>query len=188
MLEYDRCRDRVLVKDGHLGGYIQGGDSLTQCPTTWDFFLNLGVKSFLDIGCGEGQAMKYFADRDCEVCGIEGCSEAIRKHVMPSRVLNHDYRNGPLEMIPYDLVWCCEVLEHIEEEFLPNVRMEGKFIAISPATVGQKGHHHVNCQLPEYWINVMQLRGRRLAPEITKASKIGLDPKNYYARNGMVFI
>ncbi len=58
----------------------------------------------------------------------------------------------------FDLIWCCEVVEHVEEEFVQNIMDTfklGKIVALTHAVPGQKGYHHVNCKPKEYWIDLM---------------------------------
>ena len=51
----------------HLGGYIVGGDDATYYPHLWDWLVSArGVKSVVDVGCGEGHAARYFADHRME--------------------------------------------------------------------------------------------------------------------------
>lgn len=148
--------DDPWVDDGHLGGYIPGGDHCTFCPLLWEQLIaDYAVKSVLDIGCAEGQAMQWFSDHGCEIQGIEGCQLAIDNHLMPDRVVQHDFTTGPWTGPPVDLVWCCEVLEHVEEKYLPNLlaAMNARVIATTAASPGQTGHHHVNLRRTAYWID-----------------------------------
>jgi len=180
------------VDDGHLGGYIPGGDPCTYCPKLWEQLIqDYGVKSVLDIGCAEGQAMKWFADHSCKVQGIEGCEQALQKHLMPDHVVPHDFTNGPWTPPPVDLVWCCEVLEHIEEQYLPNLlsAMNGRVLAVTAALPGQHGHHHVNCQLPAYWIEKFAEIGFTYDLDATLHYKDqGPEIGWWFYHNGLIFV
>ena len=51
--------------------------------------------------------------------------------------------------------WCCEFVEHVEEKYVHNFMKtfnECSLVAMTHGVPGQPGHHHVNCQTPEYWI------------------------------------
>ena len=53
----------LMVRDGHLGGYIQGGDPGTWCPHLWSWIVKeFEIRSVLDVGCGEGHSTKFFHD------------------------------------------------------------------------------------------------------------------------------
>ena len=58
------------------------------------------------------------------------------------------------------------------------------------ALPGQGGHHHVNCQPPEYWIEKMARRGYALSPENNQFVEISKKEHvwNYYSNSGMLFL
>ena len=65
-------------ESGHLGGCVKGGDPATYYPNLWNFIIqDFGIKSILDIGCGEGHALEYFKSKNIGVLGLEGCVDAI---------------------------------------------------------------------------------------------------------------
>ena len=180
------------VTEGHLGGYIAGGDSYTFCSRLWGQLIqDFQVKSVLDIGCAEGHAMQWFVEHNCEVRGVEGCVTAIRDHLLPHLVDQHDFATGPWTGPPVDLVWCCEVLEHIEEQYLPNLlaAMNGRIVAVTAAPPGQEGYHHVNCRPPRYWIAKFTEIGFEYDEVITQRYKsqgeaIGI----WFYHNGLIFV
>jgi len=179
------------VDDGHLGGYIPGGDPCTFCTSLWkQLIADFSVKSVLDIGCAEGQAMKWFADHGCEVSGVEGCQLAIDNHLMPERVAQHDFITGPWTAPPVDLIWCCEVLEHVEEEYLPNLMaaMNARVIATTAAAPGQVGHHHVNLQYLRYWTSKFNEIGFRYDSRATEHYKAQGEAIGWwFFHNGLIF-
>jgi hypothetical protein len=57
------------------------------------------------------------------------------------------------------------------------------------AVPGQGGHHHVNCQPAEYWIEKMRKRNYRLDPALATYRQIAAsDPTNFFQQTGLVFL
>ncbi len=188
-----------MVMDGHLGGYIRGGDPGTWCPNLWSWIVKeLDVHSVLDVGCGEGHATKFFRDLGCAALGIDGCAQAIADSAIPACVKRHDFRNGPfVTRQPVDLVWSCEFLEHVEREYLPNIlatfAQARKAILITHAFPGQEdGYHHVNCQPSSYWLRRIEPLGFICQPPLTRAARTvtlaDYHGINHFARSGLVFV
>jgi len=186
------------VDEGHLGGYLKGiAAPGTWCEEIWDIFIDeLGVESMLDIGCGIGYSMQYFHNKNCRVLGIEGSPSALKDHVLPNSVIKHDYTNAPC--VPEqksDLVWSAEFLEHVEEKYLDNFmasfQTAQKFIAVTYATPGQGGHHHVNENTEEYWVEKFSKIGAELDKALTQRARNALPqegPQGRQFRNkGLIF-
>lgn len=177
----------------HLGGYVSGGDNATWYPELWKWLRdNLKIESVLDIGCGEGHSVKYFRDvlRIPTVVGIDGLLQG------DPAIEVHDFTKGPWPSpsMLYDLIWCCEFVEHVPEEFMPNFLLAftlGRFVAMTHAEPGQAGHHHVNCRTKEYWIGAMAAIGYQLNEVLTECSRLialaNKDPWNHWRRSGLIF-
>lgn len=196
----------TMIKDGHLGGYIQGGDPGTWCPHLWSWVVKeFQIRSVLDIGCGEGHSTKLFHDLGCEVLGVDGCEQAIRDSVIPEHVVLHDFCEGPfVSERSFDLIWSCEFLEHVVEECVPNIMgtfaHAAKVILATHAFPERRsrapskrhhGHHHVNCKPSSYWIRHIeaegfecQVAGTRRARTVTLSDYPGI---NHFARSGLLF-
>ena len=190
----------------HLGGYIVGGDDATYYPDLWRWLVEVrGVKSVIDVGCGEGRAVDYFAslicpsdmdDRLCHVVGIDGVKQPDHPHLF-----QHDYTEGLLwisdvaDLKKFDLCWCCEFVEHVEERYVPNFLDTFSYadlVLMTHAEPGQQGHHHVNTQTPMYWQGVMAAIGYELDPDLTDQTRriaaMNRNPYNHFARSGLAFI
>jgi hypothetical protein len=106
----------------------------------------------------------------------------------------HDFTTGPPPMPPgmtYDLAWSVEFLEHVEEQFIPNYMaafQRCKYALVTAAPPGAPGHHHVNCQDGDYWVDVFKKYGFEHDPRgsiaIHNASTIG---RNFMRETGMLF-
>lgn len=176
----------------HLGGYLKGGDAGSFCPEMWTWLVRkYRIKSVIDVGCGEGQALKFFGDLGCYVRGVDG----IPQPGLGSFVC-HDYTTGPYEPNPwadgrgFDLCWCCEFVEHVEQRYEENFLATfecARMVAMTHGLPGQGGHHHVNCQPPEYWIQRMKEHGFRLNRPATRRAR-ELVPHGYFAWSGLVFV
>lgn len=187
-----------MVVEGHLGGYIDGGDEGTFYPRLWDWAIQRwGLRSVLDVGCGQGHSARYFLDRGCRVLGLDGSRQALDETVIPGRVALHDFCEGPWrDQGSWDLVWSAEFLEHIEPEYLPHVlatfAQAGRAIMVTHGLPGQEGHHHVNCQASSYWIEWFERLGFRCSVSASiQARKLVLSDypgKKFFAESGLVFL
>lgn len=180
-----------IIDDGHLGGYVEGGDEGTYAPRLWDALIaDYDIKSVVDVGCGEGHSSKYFADKGMNVLAIDG-SEKVLTTAVYRPIIIHDYYAGAY--IPdrvYDLAWCCEFVEHIDEWYIPNFMAtlkKAKIVAITHALPGQGGYHHVNEQDDVYWT----LQFKKYGFEYNKAASMkyrSLNEALYFPMSGMIFI
>ena len=157
------------------------------------------MKSVIDVGCGEGHAARHFADQGCDVIGIDGVWQLSQNW----QFYMHDYTRGPWPTKvrgnrmegATDLVWSCEFVEHIEERYVPNFLetfLMAPLVLMTHAAPGQQGHHHVNCQLPDYWQGAMAASGYELDLDLTNETRLlagmNQNPYNHYARSGLAFI
>lgn len=143
----------------------------------------LKPNSVIDVGCATGDLISQFLNISIDAYGIEGSMAAIPYLECPiSRVLFHNLCS-PLPASfgrQYDLAICFEVAEHIEPEytcqFVLNLISLSDRILMSAAPPGQAGHHHVNCQVPDYWVNRFQAHKFTRKTEIEDQFKTGLSP------------
>jgi hypothetical protein len=178
-----------MICEGHLGGFIEGGDPRTYCPNVWDHFIHAeGVPSMVDVGCGIGVACEHFAAAGVHVTGIDGSGTAQAMFRVPGRFVLHDFTSGEIYK-PGWLAWSCEFVEHVESRYLPHVMSAFRYcsmVAMTYAAPGQDGHHHVNCQPADYWIGAFAAIGFAFDEPTTLRLRT-LDPDTHFAERGMVF-
>lgn len=153
-----------FIGEGHLGGCVVRGDPDCSAPEIWDALIaEFNSQSVLDIGCGCGHALKYFLDKGLRGAGVDGYQLAIDYSPVKDKIILHDYSNGPLQPAePFDLGWCCEFVEHVRDQYVPNfiaTFQACQVVAMTHAVPGQGGFHHVNCQDDAYWLRVMSAAG-----------------------------
>ena len=188
-----------FVEEGHLGGYVPGGDEATYYPELWKWIVNYFLldskeKTILDVGCGDGVALEYFNAIGAKCVGVEGVEQNN------DLICTHDYTKGRLDyhITPqsgvFDLIWCCEFVEHVEEQYVPNIMDTFSFaktVLMTHAEPGQDGFHHVNLQPAYYWVAKLKEIGYNLDPETTlitrDLARYNHSPWNHYARSGLVF-
>lgn len=174
----------------HLGGNFADGDPATWCPSAWKYILTkYNVKSVMDVGAGRGWAAKWFAEQGASVVAIEGLKENVDTAVVP--MVLHDLTEGPFTA-NVEFVNCIEVVEHIEEKYIENLLdtlCQGSLLLMTHAVPGQKGWHHVNCQVSQYWIDHLARKGFALMSDDTsEIQKLAAsDGGKHIARNGVLF-
>jgi cyclopropane fatty-acyl-phospholipid synthase-like methyltransferase len=145
--------------------------------------------SFLDVGCGTGQAVKYLVVKGVDCIGIEGSRTVIDASPVPDRIrclnLNRPVSLGRM----FDVVWSYEVAEHIHpkytEAFLQTLTSHGPVVVMSAAQRGQGGYGHFNEQPPQYWIERLERRGFSYLADVSRHFQSLPDD---YARNVMAFL
>jgi cyclopropane fatty-acyl-phospholipid synthase-like methyltransferase len=174
-----------FIVRGHLGGYVRGGDPKTWNPLVWAALLQIfKPKTLIDVGCGEGHALAWFRSNGLDVLGLDGIPQPDRD------ILQHDFTEGPfIPVLPVDLIWCCEFVEHVEDQYKENFLKTfdaSRVIAMTHALPGQPGHHHVNCREAQYWIDLLTSRGFIYQLALTTQLR-GLEPDTWFGQQGLVF-
>lgn len=172
-----------------LGGNQIGGDPCSYSPNLWHALLDeFEPVSVLDVGCGEGHAVKWFREHVVSALGLDGLRANVERAVTP--IMWIDLTQNPL-IFPVGMVWSCEVVEHIEERYIENLLMtlcNGDVIAMTHGLPGQVGWHHVNNQPPEYWIERICARGYdALDPEPFREIARRENDRAWFARSGLIF-
>jgi hypothetical protein len=182
-------------KEKHLGGYLNTnnlwGDPGTWGAEIWDKMIkDHNVESIADIGCGLGYSTKYFSKKGLYVVGVEGGTNAINKSVFEGILLQNDYTKSSAfdDDNHFDMIWCCEFVEHVEERYAFNFLNDfkkAKYVVMTFADVNQPGYHHVNCQPESYWIKKIQSIGFEFDQEYSnKLRKIATDTSNSQYSHG----
>lgn len=162
----------------HLGGAYDVGDANTFMPDVWGYLLTkYNLKSVLDIGCGYGHAIEWFSRFLVHCVGIDGDPNCVAGAKLPGHVFQHDFTLGdPPESIIkprdyFDLAWSAEFLEHVEERYMEHYMSafrRCRYVCVTHAEPGQAGHHHVNLQPDDYWVQVFAESGFIIKPEETR--------------------
>ena len=130
---------------------------------------NSNIKTILDVGCGPGENVRYCRKLGFQAFGIDGDKSTIPKDNFFEYV---DYRKKSSNFTgPFDLCWCVEFAEHIEERYINNFIIDFKkckALIFTAAPEGWGGVGHVNEQKQEYWIKTFQTKGFEFKPSVTK--------------------
>lgn len=118
-----------------------------------------------DIGCGPGLLVDELNRRGWHIRGIDGSRNAIDAAVPGAATLIEcrDLLDRPnIERLPIAI--CTEVAEHLPPENAPDlVRFVTdkafRYVIFTAADVGQGGHHHLNEQPREYWLDLFAQQG-----------------------------
>jgi SAM-dependent methyltransferase len=199
-----------LKNEAHLGGngcgvfcypnypgppVLIAGDPLSWLPRLWYELVSRNkAATVLDVGSGLGYASTMFQLLGTKVTAIEGLSYNVENAVYPT--IHHDLSLGPFKpKEKFDIVWCCEVAEHINpncvDNFLKTI-INCRTLALTAAPPGDGGHHHVNCQPQEYWIDKIEQNGLHFDADETRslrslAEAYGERKDSHFQRNGMIF-
>jgi SAM-dependent methyltransferase len=187
--------DNERLLPPHLGGHF-GNTNMDEA--TLDYLIaRYNVKSMLDVGCGPGGMLDAAERRKLFVQGIDG--DRFMAEADP-RIFCHDYTTGPTWLyfdrivfertVRYDLIWCTEFVEHVAAEYQDNYLATfdaGRVLFLTAAPPGFPGHHHVNCQPQEYWIDLLSARGWALDDEATQWVRAN-GGHIFTQRQGLVFV
>lgn len=176
-------------KNPHLGGNSVENNPNTFSPDSYKYIIDkYNIKSVLDVGSGYGHAAKWFADQGLKATAIEGLQINCDNAVHPTTCVDLTEKSYTTDV---DMVYCVEVVEHVDKKYLNNLLDTlccGKYIFMTHGLPKQRGHHHVNNQLPEYWINHFADRGFEQVPEDSQKIKDLSGTGKHIRESGMFFI
>ena len=174
----------------HLGGNLDFGDPYTYSPTVWEYLIKrFSLHSALDLGSGTGHAAHYFSESGVKCIAVDGLEDNILSAIYPT--IKIDLTESPV-FCKVDLVHCQEVVEHIEPIYVHNIInsfKSGNIVCMTHAFPGQGGHHHVNEQPTQYWVDLLTKNNFSLLMEDTKRIRemANRDGATYLAKSGLVF-
>lgn len=179
----------------HLGGH-NNKTHLDNGSLDW-IITELGINSFLDIGCGPGGMVELADQKGLEALGVDGDYTLNRYNT--NNFIIHDFTKGPAPISnTYDLAWSVEFLEHVHEEYMPAYMaafQKCKYAVVTYAPPGWTGHHHVNLQDEHYWVKKFKEYGFTVntlyTNELRNRSTMNYPkkPKKAFVRNrGLFFI
>ena len=158
----------------------------------------LAPRSLIDIGCGAGYIVEYFAGR-IPVLGVDGSpgAKAAQPPEARKRCILRDLTEPPIHILSaFECAVSIEVAEHIpaehEDAFLAWFAHARK-VLFTAAPPGQGGTGHVNEQPPEHWIERFATLGLAHDPELTGKWKSLARRKArggcpWVTRNALVFV
>jgi len=179
----------------HLGGHLNKVH--TDRATLFYLKEKYTITSMLDIGCGPGDMVRIGENRNIKSMGVDG-DWTLQKdwNAQNLDIVLHDFNNGVPDLrifnAGYDLAWCVEFLEHVHEEYLPNILKvfeKAKYAIVTTAPPGHGGHHHVNEQHIEYWIDKFDSIGFDVDLDESKyiREQVSVMRKPFMQRNGTFF-
>eukprot|EP00596_Hydrurales_sp_CCMP1899_P000890 CAMPEP_0119036722 /NCGR_PEP_ID=MMETSP1177-20130426/4628_1 /TAXON_ID=2985 /ORGANISM="Ochromonas sp, Strain CCMP1899" /LENGTH=300 /DNA_ID=CAMNT_0006996993 /DNA_START=253 /DNA_END=1155 /DNA_ORIENTATION=- len=158
----------------HLGGFTNI-DEMGISNNLWNFMMGpLGIKSFLDVGCGKGLSTKYFLDNGAEVLCVEGSHDGVMNSYLPQdKIVEHDYSRGPWwPERTYDACWSVEFLEHVGRQFMGNYHQTFRKCALIFATAsGWGGWHHVEVHEEWWWNAKLEAAGFQYNSKLTHLAR-----------------
>lgn len=103
-------------------------------------------KSVIDVGCGDGESVKYLLDKGAEVIGLEYSSEKVKYAVESDLpVIEFDIEDGQINLlsevlnkVSADIVFCSHTLEHTRDALYATHKLKrlvkpgGKLLIIVP--------------------------------------------------------
>ena len=175
----------------HLGGHV----NYTHIDIGSLEFMqkNFGIKSMMDIGCSMGWQIREGLALGIDSYGIDGAFTLTWDDDIFDRVSLFDFQDGKPDYMDetFDLGWSVEFLEHVEEKYMVNYMdlfRRCKYVVCTYAPPGFPGHHHVNCQPHEYWVDKFASYGFEYDEEVTErirsASTMG---KPFIKERGMFY-
>ncbi len=174
----------------HLGGHLEkthiDGGTLRFLIKTFN------ITSMLDIGCSVGGMVRLAEELGIESTGIEG-DWTLGNYWDDIAVHVHDFTEGPCGGLAdqYDLAWCIEFLEHVEEQYMSNY-MEAfqrcNYVVCTAAPPSAVNAHHFNLQDHLYWQKKFADAGFNYDDETTqKIRRVSAMKKPFMQTTGMFF-
>tara|TARA_R110000868_G_scaffold3130_4_gene20790 strand:+ start:3252 stop:3755 length:504 start_codon:yes stop_codon:yes gene_type:complete len=157
----------------------------------------LDFRNVLDVGCGQGFLIDAMLSHGIDVQGIEVSPDAVA-YASPQAAERISIGNAIWANIslPFDLVACVEVAEHIAPEHSQALvrklcQFADRQVFFTAATPYQPGHGHINCRPSTDWIYFFNKCGFSLDLERTidiRARLGNLEAAPWISMNTMLFV
>ena len=189
-MSYQGLREIIDETAPHLGGNTAEGNPFAYACAVWDYVIDrFAIHSVLDLGSGLGYSSDYFFRKGLRVIAVDGLEQNVHKAIFPTIQLDLT-RASVISRV--DLVHCQELVEHLHEAHVPNLLaslQSGRFVLMTHAVPGQPGHHHVNLQPTEYWIQQMEQAGfSHLVEDSNRIRRLAQrEGADYFANTGLLF-
>lgn len=123
--------------------------------------------TLLDVGCSVGGQVGKALEMGFDAYGFDGDYSLTTNPAATNldRIFFGDLTKcSPQFPIKFDVIWCVEVAEHIEEAFVGNLlSMLAKNLKLNGMLVftanDGPGHHHVHLKPMEWWIEALRSHG-----------------------------
>jgi len=174
----------------HLGGH--SNKTWIDRGSLQYMYDNYDVRTMIDVGCGPGGQVAEARKLGIEATGFDG------DHTVNPDILIDFTKADYYTDETWDLAWCVEFLEHVEEQYLPNYMTlvsKCKYVICTAST--WPGPLHVNCKEKDYWVEKFNEYGFAFSQEIldnvlkhsTMAKKrTPTDEMSWLDRTGMVYV
>jgi len=174
----------------NVAGYLKYGEQPRELITKLVDIIK--PKTCLDVGCGAFGSLAIFQELGVKTWGIDGDYQLFDREDLIQYL--PFFSVVDLEMAccqfpnKFDLVWSYEVAEHVEnaDNYINTLVNNSKqYIVMTHAVNNQLGHHHVNIQPDEYWIERIEKKNFKYDREMTAELKKIED--KYFNKSGLVF-
>lgn len=113
-------------------------------------FIPQNCTSILDVGCGDGRITNRLISTYKNICGLDSSKEAL-KHVLGDKILGN-LNSLPFTDKSFNLILCCEVLEHLPSQIyslaLKEIeRVAENYIIITVPNTENRKHSSVTCPI-----------------------------------------
>lgn len=168
----------------HLGGHLNITHT-DRGSLEWVKKIYPESKTLIDIGCGPGGQVSLANTLGFFALGIDGDQNCIPDII-------HDFTTGPAPINKkFDIAWSVEFLEHVEEKYIDNylTLFQKCNLIICTASISTSGHHHVNLQKQDYWVEKFKDYNLEFSENLSYELKRNTTMHREFVRDrGMVFL
>jgi SAM-dependent methyltransferase len=153
----------------------------------------INPKSVIDVGCGTGTWLKIFQDFGIQdILGIDGDYVDLSLLKIEKKFFSTFDLEKKLSLNKkFDLALSLEVAEHLSFEssniFVKTLCDLSDTIIFSAAIPNQGGQHHINEQVPKYWIEKFENEGFMLFDVLRPVFWDNQNVDSWYRQNMLLF-